>query len=114
MIAAVRAGASLDKLEAMTCVLGWLIFIAVPGDTSAETISAIIADEAAIEWERKNHRRAHHPRPDMVVATPWSSAVCWAPPPSSPSIHGSVDFIARRSHPRPHAEPEKLIQVEED
>lgn len=40
---------SLEKLEAMTavCSVG-LDMIAIPGDTSAETISAIIADEAAI------------------------------------------------------------------
>lgn len=50
MIAAVKAGAlTLDKLEAMTCVCSvGLDMIAVPGDTSASTISAIIADEAAI------------------------------------------------------------------
>ncbi len=50
MIAAAECGAlSLDKLEAMTCVCSvGLDMIAVPGDTSAETISAIIADEAAI------------------------------------------------------------------
>ena len=50
MIAAARAGAlSLDKLEAMTCVCSvGLDMIAVPGDTTAETLSAIIADEAAI------------------------------------------------------------------
>ncbi|ABZ84656.1 conserved hypothetical protein [Heliomicrobium modesticaldum Ice1] len=50
MIAAVEAGAlTLDKLEAMTCVCSvGLDMIAVPGDTPAETISAIIADEAAI------------------------------------------------------------------
>ena len=50
MIAAASSGAlSLDKLEAMTCVCSvGLDMIAVPGDTSAETISAIIADEAAI------------------------------------------------------------------
>ena len=50
MIAAARSGAlCLDKLEAMTCVCSvGLDMIAVPGDTSAETISAIIADEAAI------------------------------------------------------------------
>ncbi len=50
MIAAVQAGTlSIDKLEAMTCVCSvGLDMIAVPGDTSAETISAIIADEAAI------------------------------------------------------------------
>ncbi len=50
MIEAVKKGAiSLDKLEAMTsvCSVG-LDMIAIPGDTSAKTISAIIADEAAI------------------------------------------------------------------
>ena len=50
MIAAVERGSlSLDKMEAMTsvCSVG-LDMIAVPGDTSAETISAIIADETAI------------------------------------------------------------------
>ena len=50
MISAVEEGAlCIDKLEAMTCVCSvGLDMIAVPGDTSAETISAIIADEAAI------------------------------------------------------------------
>ena len=50
MIAAVRAGAlSIEKLEAMTavCSVG-LDMIVIPGDTPASTISAIIADEAAI------------------------------------------------------------------
>ena len=50
MIAAAQRGTLvLDKLEAMTCVCSvGLDMIAVPGDTSAATISAIIADEAAI------------------------------------------------------------------
>ena len=50
MIAAAASGAlTINKLEAMTCVCSvGLDMIAVPGDTSAETISAIIADEAAI------------------------------------------------------------------
>ena len=50
MINAVNVGGlSLDKLEAMTCVCSvGLDMIAIPGDTPAETISAIIADEAAI------------------------------------------------------------------
>jgi uncharacterized protein (UPF0210 family) len=50
MIEAVEAGAlSLEKLEAMTsiCSVG-LDMIAVPGDTPASTLSAIIADEMAI------------------------------------------------------------------
>jgi uncharacterized protein (UPF0210 family) len=50
MIEAVQAGAlSLEKLEAMTCVCSvGLDMIAVPGDTPAETIAGIIADEMAI------------------------------------------------------------------
>ena len=47
--AAERGALSLEKLEAMTCVCSvGLDMIAIPGDTTAETISAIIADEAAI------------------------------------------------------------------
>jgi hypothetical protein len=47
--AAERGSLCVDKLEAMTavCSVG-LDMIAIPGDTSATTISAIIADEAAI------------------------------------------------------------------
>lgn len=50
MISSARQGAiSIEKLEAMTavCSVG-LDMICIPGDTPAETISAIIADEAAI------------------------------------------------------------------
>ena len=50
MIEAVLTGAlTLEKLEAMTCVCSvGLDMIAIPGDTSAATISGIIADEMAI------------------------------------------------------------------
>lgn len=50
MIHAVQAGAiTLEKLEAMTCVCSvGLDMIAIPGDTSAATISGIIADEMAL------------------------------------------------------------------
>ncbi len=50
MIAAAESGVlTLDKLEAMTavCSVG-LDMVAVPGSTSAATLSGIIADEAAI------------------------------------------------------------------
>lgn len=50
MIEAVKCGSlSFDKLEAMTsvCSVG-LDMIAIPGDTSVETLSGIIADEMAI------------------------------------------------------------------
>lgn len=50
MIDAVTAGAlTMEKLEAMTCVCSvGLDMIAIPGDTSASSISGIIADEMAI------------------------------------------------------------------
>ena len=50
MIHAVQRGSlNLEKLEAMTCVCSvGLDMVAIPGDTPAETIAAIIADEAAI------------------------------------------------------------------
>ena len=50
MIDSVNAGAlTIEKLEAMTCVCSvGLDMIAIPGDTSASTISGIIADEMAI------------------------------------------------------------------
>lgn len=50
MIDAVAAGnLRIEKLEAMTCVCSvGLDMIAIPGDTSASTISGMIADEAAI------------------------------------------------------------------
>ena len=50
MIDAVDVGSlTIEKLEAMTCVCSvGLDMIAVPGDTSASTISGIIADEMAI------------------------------------------------------------------
>ena len=50
MIAAARSGVlCIEKLEAMTCVCSvGLDMIAIPGSTTASTISGIIADEAAI------------------------------------------------------------------
>lgn len=50
MIEAAEKGAlTLEKLEAMTCVCSVVLdMIAIPGSTSASTISGIIADEAAI------------------------------------------------------------------
>ena len=50
MIEAAKVGAlTLEKLEAMTCVCSvGLDMVAIPGSTTAATISGIIADEAAI------------------------------------------------------------------
>ena len=67
MIEAVEAGAlTLEKLEAMTCVCSvGLDMIAVPGDTSEETISGIIADEMALGMvnERFVNRGGRIPAP---------------------------------------------------
>ena len=70
MIAAAESGVlTLSKLEAMTCVCSvGLDMIAVPGDTSAATISAIIADEAAIGMiNTKTTAVRIIPAPDKVV-----------------------------------------------
>ena len=50
MIDAAEAGAlTIEKLEAMTCVCSvGLDMIAIPGDTPAETIAGIVADELAL------------------------------------------------------------------
>ena len=65
MIRAVELGVlTLEKLEAMTavCSVG-LDMVIVPGDTPAEVLSAMIADEAAIGMINvKDHRRARDPR----------------------------------------------------
>ncbi len=56
MINAAKSGnLTLEKLEAMTCVCSvGLDMIAIPGNTSASTISGIIADEAAIGMVNSN------------------------------------------------------------
>ena len=62
MIAAARSGSlKLEKLEAMTCVCSvGLDMIAVPGDTTAETISGIIADEMAVgTFNNDNSRKTY-------------------------------------------------------
>ena len=70
MIDAAAAGSiTFDKLEAMTCVCSvGLDMIAVPGDTSAATIAAIIADEAAIGMiNRKTTAVRLIPAPGKIV-----------------------------------------------
>lgn len=70
MIRAVQRGSlTLDKLEAMTCVCSvGLDMIAVPGDTSPATISAIIADEMAIGMINKKTTAVRIiPAPGMKV-----------------------------------------------
>jgi uncharacterized protein (UPF0210 family) len=74
MVAAVKSGAiSLDKLEAMTsvCSVG-LDMIALPGDTSAATISAIIANEMAIGMVNNKTTAVR------IIPVPGKKACDWA------------------------------------
>jgi uncharacterized protein (UPF0210 family) len=99
MVASVRSGAiSLDKLEAMTsvCSVG-LDMIALPGDTPASTISAIIADEMAIGMVNNKTTAVR------VIPVPGKKAGDWAEfggllggaPVMPVNAAGSGAFIAR-------------------
>ena len=99
MIAAAASGAlTLDKLEAMTCVCSvGLDMIAVPGDTSAETISAIIADEAAIGMVNSKTTAVRIiPAPGCKVGDTVEFGGLLGSAPVQP-VHpfSSADFIAR-------------------
>ena len=99
MIAAASSGAlTLDKLEAMTCVCSvGLDMIAVPGDTPAETISAIIADEAAIGMVNSKTTAVRIiPAPGKVVGDTVEFGGLLGSAPVMP-VHpfGSADFIHR-------------------
>ncbi|MDW7732216.1 MAG: PFL family protein [Methanolobus sp.] len=99
MIRAVRRGSlSLDKLEAMTsvCSVG-LDMIAVPGDTPASTISAIIADEMAIGMINKKTTAVRIiPAPGKTVGDMVEFGGLLGTAPVMP-VHGfsSEKFIAR-------------------
>ena len=99
MIAAAESGVLvLDKLEAMTCVCSvGLDMIAVPGDTSAATISAIIADEAAIGMVNSKTTAVRIiPAPGKVVGDRVEMGGLLGSAPVMP-VHGesAFDFIAR-------------------
>ena len=99
MIAAVVDGAlSIEKLEAMTCVCSvGLDMIVVPGDTSAATISAIIADEAAIGMvNNKTTAVRIIPAPGMNVGeTVEFGGLLGSGPVMPVSKYGSETFVAR-------------------
>ena len=99
MIAAARSGAlTLEKLEAMTCVCSvGLDMIAVPGDTSAATISAIIADEAAIGMvNQKTTAVRIIPAPGMQVGDTVEFGGLLGSAPVMPCHTGSAEeFVAR-------------------
>ncbi len=99
MIAAAESGVlTLEKLEAMTCVCSvGLDMIAVPGDTSAETISAIIADEAAIGMVNSKTTAVRIiPAPGKVVGDRVEMGGLLGSAPVMP-VHqeSAADFIAR-------------------
>ena len=99
MIAAAQSGVlTLDKLEAMTCVCSvGLDMIAVPGDTSAATISAIIADEAAIGMVNSKTTAVRIiPAPGKTVGDMVEMGGLLGSAPVMP-VHpeSAVDFIAR-------------------
>ena len=99
MIAAAERGTlTLEKLEAMTCVCSvGLDMIAVAGDTSAATISAIIADEAAIGMiNTKTTAVRIIPAPGKVVGDRVEMGGLLGSAPVMP-VHGegSDEFIAR-------------------
>ena len=99
MIRAVEAGAiSLEKLEAMTavCSVG-LDMVAVPGDTPAESISGIIADEAAIGVvNNKTTAVRIIPVPGMVVGQAVEYGGLLGTAPIMPvSKFSSTNFIKR-------------------
>ena len=99
MIAAAEGGTlCLDKLEAMTCVCSvGLDMIAVPGDTTAATISAIIADEAAIGMVNSKTTAVRIiPAPNKIVGDRVEMGGLLGSAPVMP-VHdkSSEDFIAR-------------------
>ena len=99
MIAAARSGAlTLEKLEAMTCVCSvGLDMIAVPGDATAATISAIIADEAAIGMiNQKTTAVRIIPAPGMKVGDTVEFGGLLGSAPVMPCHTGSAEeFVAR-------------------
>lgn len=99
MIEAVEKGAlNLEKLEAMTCVCSvGLDMIAIPGETSAETISAIIADECAIGViNNKTTATRLIPAPGKTVGdTVEFGGLLGRAPVMKVSNFSSVDFINR-------------------
>ena len=106
MIEAARRGSlTLNKLEAMTavCSVG-LDMIAIPGDTPAEVISGIIADEAAIGMVNSKTTAVRLiPAIGKQVGESSILAACWAAAPSWKStgtLRSGLFSAAGASRPR--------------
>jgi uncharacterized protein (UPF0210 family) len=96
-----RGSLCLEKLEAMTCVCSvGLDMIAIPGNTTAETIAAIIADEAAIGMiNNKTTAVRVIPVPGKDVGdTVEFGGLLGHCPIISVNKYKSADFIARGGH----------------
>ena len=94
MIAAAESGVlTLDKLEAMTavCSVG-LDMVAVPGTTSAATLSGIIADEAAIGMI--NSKTTAVPGKDVGESVEFGGLLGYAP--IMPVKEGSCEVFVNR------------------
>ncbi len=99
MISAVKDNAlSIEKLEAMTCVCSvGLDMVVVPGTTTADTISCIIADEAAIGMVNSKTTAVRIiPAPDMEVGDEVDFGGLLGTGPVMPlNKYQGADFIAR-------------------
>jgi uncharacterized protein (UPF0210 family) len=102
MIEAVKAGAlSIEKLEAMTCVCSvGLDMIAIPGDTPAEIIAGIIADEMAIGMINKKTTAVRIiPVPGKTVGDQVEFGGLWGTAPIMPVKNFSpAKFVRRGGH----------------
>jgi hypothetical protein len=95
----------------MTCVCSvGLDMIAVPGDTTAETISAIIADEAAIGVVNgQDDGGADHPLRGKSVGDEVLRPACWARPrDAGEHLLARRLHRPRRTHPPRRCKPQEL------
>ena len=115
MIRAAEEGAlTIDKLEAMTCVCSvGLDMIAVPGDTTADTLSAIITDEAAIGMiNNKTTAVRLIPAIGKSVGERVDFGGLLGSAPVMPLHPGSAaEFVPRRAHSRSASQFEELRTI---
>ena len=113
MIKAAECGSlTLEKLEAMTAVCSVGIdMVVIPGDTPAEVISALIADEAAIGMVNSKTTAV---RVIPAIGHEAGDVLDFGGPAGLCAHHADLeiqpggDDPPRRAYPRPHAGIEKL------
>lgn len=112
--AAEKGEINLDKLEAMTCVCSvGLDMIAIPGDTPATTIAAMIADEAAIGMiNNKTTAVRIIPAPGKGVGGQVNFGGLLGRAPILPCITRTAQVCpARRKYSRAHSQLQKLTKT---